>query len=86
MITPNIQKALQSNGVRFYAKDFLMEGMRKDCVDAVHDAKLVYELLKERMEKMLAPEEESIKREAEVAEVLNRFGMVKIEGKIYKKS
>ena len=62
MITPNIQKALQSNGVRFYAKDFLMEGMRKDCVDAVHDAKLVYELLKERMEKMLAiePEDEYI--------------------------
>jgi hypothetical protein len=63
MITPNIQKALESNGVRFFAKDFLMEGMRKDCVDAVHDAKLVYELLKERMEKMLAiePEDEYIK-------------------------
>lgn len=56
MITPNIQKALESNGVRFYAKDFLMEGMRKDCVDAVHDAHLVYKLLKERMEKMLSLE------------------------------
>lgn len=56
MITPNIQKALESNGVRFYAKDFLMEGMTKDCVDAVHDAHLVYKLLKERMEKMLATE------------------------------
>ena len=56
MMTPNIQKALESNGVRFYAKDFLMEGMRKDCVDAVHDARLVYELLKERMEKMLSLE------------------------------
>lgn len=56
MITPNIQKALESNGVRFFAKDFLMEGMRKDCVDAVHDAELVYKLLKERMEKMLAME------------------------------
>ena len=56
MITPNIQRALESNGVRFYAKDFLMEGMRKDCVDAVHDAHLVYKLLKERMEKMLAIE------------------------------
>jgi len=56
MMTPNIQKALESNGVRFYAKDFLMEGMRKDCVDAVHDAELVYKLLKERMEKMLATE------------------------------
>jgi hypothetical protein len=56
MITPNIQRALESNGVRFYAKDFLMEGMRKDCVDAVHDAHLVYKLLKERMEKMLATE------------------------------
>lgn len=53
MITPNIQKALESNGVRVYAKDFLMEGLRKDCVDAVHDAHLVYTLLKERMEKML---------------------------------
>jgi hypothetical protein len=57
MITPNIQKALESNGVRFYAKDFLMEGLRKDCVDAVHDAHLVYTLLKERMEKILAADE-----------------------------
>jgi hypothetical protein len=56
MMTPNIKKALESNGVRFYAKDFLMEGMRKDCVDAVHDAELVYKLLKERMEKMLSLE------------------------------
>ena len=56
MITPNIQKALESNGVRFFAKDFLMEGMRKDCVDAVYDARLVYELLKERMEKILEME------------------------------
>jgi hypothetical protein len=53
MITPRIQKALESNGVRYFAKDFLMEGMRKDCVDAVHDAQLVYELLKERMEIIL---------------------------------
>ena len=53
MITPRIQKALESNGVRFFAKDFLMEGMRKDCVDAVHDAKLVYDLLRERMEIIL---------------------------------
>jgi hypothetical protein len=53
MITPNIQKALESNGVRFFAKDFLMEGLRKDCVDAVHDAELVYKLLKERMEIIL---------------------------------
>jgi hypothetical protein len=57
MITPNIKKALESNGVRFFAKDFLMEGMRKDCVDAVHDAHLVYTLLKERMEKILSTEE-----------------------------
>jgi hypothetical protein len=60
MITPNIQKALESNGVRFFAKDFLMEGMRKDCVDAVHDAHLVYKLLHERMEKMLAHDEKNI--------------------------
>jgi hypothetical protein len=53
VITPNIQKALESNGVRFYAKDFLMEGLRKDCVDAVHDAKLVHDLLRERMEIIL---------------------------------
>ena len=59
MITPNIKKALESNGVRFFAKDFLMEGMRKDCVDAVHDAHLVYTLLKERMEKMLDPNNEN---------------------------
>jgi hypothetical protein len=31
-----------------------MEGMRKDCVDAVHDAKLVYDLLRERMEVILS--------------------------------
>ena len=59
MITPNIQKALESNGVRFFAKDFLMEGMRKDCVDAVQDARLVYELLKERMEIILGTEEKN---------------------------
>ena len=60
MITPNIQKALESNSVRFFAKDFLMEGMRKDCVDAVHDAHLVYTLLHERMEKILAHDEKNI--------------------------
>jgi len=53
MITPRIQKALESNVVRFFAKDFLLEGMSKDCVDAVHDAKLVYDLLRERMEIIL---------------------------------
>ncbi len=53
MITPNIQKALESNGVRFLAKNFLREAMTKDCVDAVHDAELVYNLLKERMEVIL---------------------------------
>lgn len=58
-MTERIKEALASNGVRFFAKDFLMEGMRKDCVDAVHDARLVYELLKERMEKMLDPDNEN---------------------------
>lgn len=57
MMTERIREALASNGVRYFAKDFLMEGMRKDCVDAVQDARLVYELLKERMEKILATEE-----------------------------
>ena len=56
-MTERIKQALESNGVRFFAKDFLMEGMRKDCVDAVQDARLVYELLKERMEKILAQDE-----------------------------
>ena len=60
MITPNIHKALESNGVRFFVKDFLMEGMRKDCVDAVHDAHLVYKLLHERMEKILAHDDKNI--------------------------
>ncbi len=57
MMTERIKQALESNGVRFFAKDFLMEGMRKDCVDAVQDARLVYELLKERMEIILGTEE-----------------------------
>jgi len=57
MITPRIKEALASNGVRFLAKNFLREAMTKDCVDAVHDARLVYELLKERMEKILAADE-----------------------------
>lgn len=60
MMTERIKQALESNGVRFFAKDFLMEGMRKDCVDAVQDARLVYELLKERMEKILGTDEESV--------------------------
>lgn len=59
-MTERIKQALESNGVRFFAKDFLMEGMRKDCVDAVQDARLVYELLKERMEKILGTDEESV--------------------------
>ena len=53
MITPRIQKALESNGVRFLAKNFLREAMTKDCVDVVHDAELVYDLLHERMEIIL---------------------------------
>jgi hypothetical protein len=53
VITPNIQKAFESNGVRFLAKNFLREAMTKDCVDAVHDAELVYNLLRERMEIIL---------------------------------
>jgi len=57
MITPRIKEALESNGVRFLAKNFLREAMTKDCVDAVHDAQLVYELLKERMEKIFAADE-----------------------------
>jgi hypothetical protein len=66
MITPNIQKAFESNGVRFLAKNFLREAMTKDCVDAVHDAKLVHDLLRERMEIILEiapkfPETEQIK-------------------------
>lgn len=64
MITPNIQKALESNGVRFLAKNFLREAMTKDCVDAVHDAELVYNLLRERMEIILelAPKMPEIKK------------------------
>lgn len=64
MITPNIQKALESNGVRFLAKNFLREAMTKDCVDAVHDAELVYNLLRERMEIILdlAPKMPKIKK------------------------
>ena len=60
MMTERIREALASNGVRYFAKDFLMEGMRKDCVDAVHDAHLVYTLMKERMEKILGTDEESV--------------------------
>ena len=56
MITPNIKKALESNGVRSLAKNFLREAMTKDCVDAVYDAKLVYELLNERAQKILNEE------------------------------
>ena len=64
MITPNIQKALESNRVRFLAKNFLREAMTKDCVDAVHDAELVYNLLRERMEIILelAPKMPEIKK------------------------
>jgi hypothetical protein len=54
MITPNIQATLESNGTTFFVKNILREAMKRDCVDSVHDAKLVYELLKERMQKILA--------------------------------
>lgn len=46
----NIQKALSSNGVHFFAKDMLRKGITLDCVDAYHDALLVTTLLKERMD------------------------------------
>jgi hypothetical protein len=53
MTTPNIEKALASNGVRFFAKDIVREGMKKDCVDAVHDVRLALDLLEERMRLIL---------------------------------
>jgi len=53
-ITPNIQATLDSNGTTFFVKNILREAMKRDCVDSVHDAKLVYDLLKERMQKILA--------------------------------
>lgn len=52
-ITENIKRALDSDGVRFYAKNFLREGLTKDCVDAVQDAELVAKLLRERMDLIL---------------------------------
>ena len=51
--TPNIEQVLASNGVRSFAKQMLREGMQYDCVDAVNDAQLVADLLKERMKEIL---------------------------------
>ena len=51
--TPNIEQVLASNGVRSFAKRMLREGMQHDCVDAVNDAQLVADLLKERMKEIL---------------------------------
>jgi hypothetical protein len=53
MTTPNIEKVLASNGVRFFAKDIIREGMKKDCVDAVNDVRLALDLLEERMWRIL---------------------------------
>ena len=47
--TPNIEQVLESNSVRTFAKQMLREGMQHDCADAVNDAQLVADLLKERM-------------------------------------
>lgn len=53
MMTTNIEKALASNSVRRFAKQMLREGLQYDCVDAVNDAQLVADLLKERMKIIL---------------------------------
>ncbi len=51
--TSNIEQVLESNSVRTFAKQMLREGMQYDCVDAVNDAQLVADLLKERMKEIL---------------------------------
>ena len=51
--TSNIEQVLESNSVRTFAKQMLREGMQYDCVDAVNDAQLVADLLKERMMEIL---------------------------------
>lgn len=53
MMTPNIKRALESNGVRSFAKRIIRDGMTYDCVDAVNDVDLALELLKERMRAIL---------------------------------
>ena len=59
MMTPNIKRALESNGVRSFAKRIIRDGMTYDCVDAVNDVALALKLLEERMDEILnSPVEE----------------------------
>jgi hypothetical protein len=53
-IDQEIQEVLASNGAHFFLKDILRKGTTIDCVDAYHDVQFAADLLKQRMNVLLA--------------------------------
>lgn len=53
-IDSEIQQVLASNGAHSFLKDILRKGTTIDCVDAYHDVKFAADLLKQRMNVLLA--------------------------------
>lgn len=60
MLTPNIENALASPSIHTLTKDILKAAMGKDCVDAVCDIKLAYDLMRERLDIIQGRETEGI--------------------------
>jgi hypothetical protein len=53
-IDQEIQEVLASNGAHNLLKDILRKGITVDCVDAYHDVQFAADLLKQRMNALLA--------------------------------
>jgi hypothetical protein len=53
-IDQEIQQVLASNGAHTLLKETLRKGITVDCVDAYHDVQFAAELLKQRMNALLA--------------------------------
>ena len=53
MRQPTIQELLNSPSVSFWLKDALRSALRRDCVDASHDAELLAMVLGARADEML---------------------------------
>jgi hypothetical protein len=53
-IDQQIQEVLAYNGAHNLLKDILRKGITVDCVDAYHDVKFAADLLKARMDALLA--------------------------------
>ena len=49
-----LEEVLGDDGVHFFTKDIIRDGLKKDPVDAYYDVLLAAECLKEHMDKILS--------------------------------